>query len=173
MTTTVEPLTPRTRRAAELLLLLFAIAIVLLAWVTIDLNRNGTVPANIIPVAGGFTVLALAVHLVLRWNAAYADPVLLPIVTVLNGLGLVMIHRLDLARGKLGTDGDAYRQLIWTTLAVVLAVGVLILLRDHRLLRRYTYIDAWPPASCCCCCRCCRASAARSTARRSGSASDR
>ncbi len=141
MTTTVEPLTPRTRRGAELLLLLLAIAIVLLAWVTTDLNRNGTVPANIIPVAGGFTVLALTVHLVLRWKAAYADPVLLPITTVLNGLGLVMIHRLDLARGKLGTDGDAYRQLIWTTLAVILAVAVLILLRDHRLLRRYTFVS--------------------------------
>ena len=51
-----------------------------------------------------------------------------------------MIHRLDLARGKLGTDGDAYRQLIWTTLAVVLAVAVLIVLRDHRLLRRYTFV---------------------------------
>ncbi len=140
MTTTVEPLTPRTRRGAELMLLLLAIAIVLLAWVTTDLNRNGTVPANIIPIAGGFTALVLSVHLVLRWKAAYADPVLLPITTVLNGLGLVMIHRLDLAGGKLGTDGDAYRQIIWTTLAVALAVAVLFVLRDHRLLRRYTYV---------------------------------
>jgi len=140
VTTTVEPLTPRTRRGAELALMLLAIAIVLLAWVTTDLNRNGTVPANIIPIAGGFTVLALSVHVVLRWKAAYADPVLLPITTVLNGLGLVMIHRLDLARGKLGTDGDAYRQIIWTTLAVALAIAVLVLLRDHRLLRRYTYV---------------------------------
>ncbi|HET8988972.1 MAG TPA: FtsW/RodA/SpoVE family cell cycle protein [Humibacillus sp.] len=141
MTTTVEQLTPRTRRNSELLLLILAVGIVLLAWVTTDLNRNGTVPANIIPIAGGFTVLALAVHLVLRWKAAYADPVLLPIVTVLNGLGLVMIHRLDLARGRLGTDGDAYRQIIWTALAVALAIAVIIVLRDHRLLRRYTYVS--------------------------------
>ena len=141
MTTTVEQLMPRTRRNAELLLLILAVGIVLLAWVTTDLNRNGTVPANIIPVAGGFTVLALAVHLVLRWKAAYADPVLLPIVTVLNGFGLVMIHRLDLARGKLGTDGDAYRQIIWTALGVGLAIAVIIVLRDHRLLRRYTYVS--------------------------------
>ena len=141
MTTTVEQLMPRTRRNAELLLLILAIGIVLLAWVTTDLNRNGTVPANIIPIAGGFTVLALAVHLVLRWKAAYADPVLLPIVTVLNGFGLVMIHRLDLARGKLGTDGDAYRQIIWTALAVALAIAVIVVLRDHRLLRRYTYVS--------------------------------
>jgi cell division protein FtsW (lipid II flippase) len=141
MTTTVEQLMPRTRRNAELFLLILALGIVLLAWVTTDLNRNGTVPANIIPVAGGFTVLALAVHLVLRWKAAYADPVLLPIVTVLNGFGLVMIHRLDLARGKLGTDGDAYRQIIWTALGVGLAIAVIIVLRDHRLLRRYTYVS--------------------------------
>ncbi|HET7800165.1 MAG TPA: FtsW/RodA/SpoVE family cell cycle protein, partial [Humibacillus xanthopallidus] len=141
MTTTVEQLTPRTRRNSELGLLVLAIGIVLLAWVTTDLNRNGTVPANIIPIAGGFTVLVLSVHLVLRWKAAYADPVLLPIATVLNGLGLVMIHRLDLARGKLGTDGDAYRQIIWTTLGVALAIAVIVVLRDHRLLRRYTYVS--------------------------------
>ncbi|GAB3052782.1 FtsW/RodA/SpoVE family cell cycle protein [Intrasporangium mesophilum] len=141
MTTTVEPLHPPTRRNAELGLLVLAIGIVLLAWITTDLNRNGTVPANIIPVAGGFTVLALSVHIVLRWKASYADPVLLPVVTVLNGLGLVMIHRLDLARGKLGADGDAYRQIIWTTLAVVLAIAVILVLRDHRLLRRYTYVS--------------------------------
>ncbi len=141
MTTTVEQLTPRTRRNSELLLLLVAVGIVLLAWVTTDLNRNGTVPANIIPVAGGFAALTLVLHLVLRWKAAYADPVLLPIATVLNGLGLVMIHRIDLSRAKLDTDGDAYRQLIWTTLAIALAVAVIVLLRDHRLLRRYTYVS--------------------------------
>ncbi|MEO7447856.1 MAG: FtsW/RodA/SpoVE family cell cycle protein, partial [Humibacillus sp.] len=141
MTTTVEQLTPRTRRNSELLLLLVAVGIVLLAWVTTDLNRNGTVPANIIPVAGGFAALMLVLHLVLRWKAAYADPLLLPIATVLNGLGLVMIHRIDLSRARLGTDGDAYRQLIWTTLAVALAVAVIVLLRDHRLLRRYTYVS--------------------------------
>lgn len=139
MITTVESVTPRPRRGVELVLLIVAIAIVLLAWITVDLNRNGTVPPNIFPVAGGLVVLAVGVHLVLRWRAAYADPLLLPIATTLNGLGLVMIHRLDLAQGKLGTDGDAYRQIIWTALAVALAVGVIIGLRDHRLLRRNTF----------------------------------
>ncbi len=141
MTTTVERLNPPTRRGLELVLIIIAVAIVLLAWVTVDLNRNGTVPANIVPVAGGFSALALLMHLVVRWRAAYADPVLLPIVVVLNGLGLVMIHRLDLARNALGVDGDAYRQLIWTTLGVVLALVVILGLRDHRLLRRYTFIS--------------------------------
>ena len=105
--------------------------------------------------------------------AAYADPVLLPITTLLNGLGLVMIHRLDLARGKHGTDGDAVPPAdLDRRSAVVLAVVVLILLRDHRLLRRYTFIAMAVgfvllllPLS--------RASARRSTARGSGSASGR
>ena len=141
MTTTVETLVPRTRRGIELLLLVLALGIVVLAWVTVDLNRTGTVPPNILPVAGGFAGLALAMHLVLRWRAAYADPVLLPITVALNGLGLVMIHRLDLARNRPGSDGDAVRQLIWTTIAVALAAAVIILLRDHRLLRRFTYVS--------------------------------
>lgn len=141
MTTTVEPVAPPTRRGLELLLLVLAVAIVLVAWVTVDLNRNGTVPANIVPPAGGFVGLAVVVHVVVRWRATYADPLLLPIVTVLNGLGLVMIHRLDLAAGRLGVDGDAYRQVIWTALGVGLALVVIIGLRDHRLLRRYTFIS--------------------------------
>lgn len=141
MITTVEPIAPKTRRGLELLLLVMAIAIVLLAWVTVDLARNGTVPANIVPVAGGLVVLGIVVHLIVRWRATYADPILLPITVALNGLGLVMIHRLDLAQNKLGTNGDAYRQIIWTALGVALASGIIIALRDHRLLRRYTYLS--------------------------------
>ncbi|RKT79694.1 cell elongation-specific peptidoglycan biosynthesis regulator RodA [Terracoccus luteus] len=141
MTTIVERLSPPTRRGLELLLLLLAVGIVLLAWVSVDLNLRGTVPANIVPVAGGFTALVVVMHLVVRWRAAYADPLLLPITTVLNGLGLVMIHRLDLAKGQSGVDSDAARQVVWTALGVALAVAVLVVLRDHRFLRRYTFVS--------------------------------
>ena len=124
--TTVETLVPRTRRNVELLLLVFAIAIILLAWVDVDLGVRETVPAQLLAVGGGFLALVVAFHLVLRWRAPYADPVMLPIATLLNGLGLVMIHRLDLASGQTGLDSDAARQLLWTALAVVIAAVVLV-----------------------------------------------
>jgi cell division protein FtsW (lipid II flippase) len=61
--------------------------------------------------------------------------VLLPVVTALNGLGLAMIYRIDLASD---TDLSA-KQLMWTTLGVVLFAAVLVFLRDHRRLQAFTY----------------------------------
>ena len=130
---------PRRGRNVELLLLIFAMAIVLVAWANVGLAVDGVLPASLFAIGGGFFALVFAFHLVLRWRASYADPLLLPIATVLNGLGLVMIHRLDLAKGKDIADGMALRQLMWTGLSIVIAALVIIVLRDHRTLRKYTF----------------------------------
>lgn len=135
MITTVKAVAPPTRRGVELALLVFAAAIVIGAYVNVDVALQGQVPQNLATLAGGFIALVLIVHLVVRWKAPYADPVLLPIATLLNGLGLVMIHRLDLAN----KETDAFRQLVWTGLGVLLAIIVLLVLTDHRVLRRYTF----------------------------------
>ncbi|MFP3361277.1 cell division protein FtsW, partial [Planococcus sp. SIMBA_143] len=58
---------------------------------------------------------------------------------LLNGLGLAMIYRVDLGRDEY--LGSGMTQLIWTSLGVVLAGLIVIFLKDHRLLRRYTYIS--------------------------------
>ncbi len=139
MITTVQNVAPATRRNVELVLLLLAVGIVLLAYVNVDLGVNGTVPAQLVPIGGGLLVMVLVFHGVLRWRACYADPLMLPIATLLNGFGLVMIHRIDLSAGRAGLDSNAARQLVWSALSVGLAAGVLIVLRDHRLLRRYTF----------------------------------
>ncbi len=137
--TTVQTVAPRTRRNVELVLLLLAVGITLLAWVNVDLGVNETVPAQLATVGGGLLGLAVAFHLVLRWKASFADPLLLPIATLLNGFGLVMIHRIDLSQGRTGLDSDAARQLLWTGLSVVLAAVVIFVLKDHRMLRRKTF----------------------------------
>jgi cell division protein FtsW (lipid II flippase) len=130
---------PRTRRNVELVLLLLAIAIVLVAYLNVGLAVGGKFPPDLIMYGFGLLVLSVGFHLVLRWRASYADPLMLPIATLLNGLGLVMIHRLDLAYERTGSKLLAPKQLIWSMLAVIIAAGVILILRDHRQLRRFTF----------------------------------
>jgi len=135
----VASLTPRRGRNVELLLLVIAVGIVVLAYANVEVAARGELPANLLAQTLGLLAIAGTFHLVLRWRASYADPLLLPIVTLLNGLGLVMLHRIDIARGNEFSSGLALRQLTWSALAVGIAIAVLVVLRDHRLLRRYTY----------------------------------
>lgn len=135
----VAPVTTRTRRNVELVLLLIAIAIGLGAYALVGIAERGVPPPDMITYGGGLALLAIGLHLVLRLRASYADPTILPIATALNGLGLVMIHRLDLAEGREVSDSLALRQFVWTTVGVAAAIAVLMFLRDHRSLSRYTY----------------------------------
>ncbi|MGC1207257.1 MAG: FtsW/RodA/SpoVE family cell cycle protein, partial [Ornithinimicrobium sp.] len=137
---TVTAVRSPTGRLTELFLLLFAVGIVVLAYVNVGLATSGTIPANLVAQSVGFVVITLAFHVVIRWKAQYADPLLLPIATLLNGLGLVMIHRIDIGQGRELAEGVATRQLMWSALAMLLAAGALFVIRDHRILRRYTYL---------------------------------
>ncbi|HET6560361.1 MAG TPA: FtsW/RodA/SpoVE family cell cycle protein [Marmoricola sp.] len=125
----------RSRRGAELFLLLLALAVGIGAYAAVGLGVRGELPGDMIGYSGWLAALAIGAHVVVRLTAPYADPVLLPVVVALNGLGLAMIYRIDLA---LETDRSA-KQLLWTTLGVVLFAAVLLLLRDHRRLQAFTY----------------------------------
>ena len=132
---TVQPVRVRAGRGVELGLLALALALGVAAYALVGLGTSDRVPAGVLGYGLGMTGLALAMHAVVRWRAPFADPVILPIVVALNGIGLAMIYRLDLAEGST----FANRQLVWTAISMVLAAGTLIALRDHRTLRRYTY----------------------------------
>lgn len=129
-----------TRRNAELALLVLAVALVTLAYAQVGLSTQGALPPSIITYPLGLLGLTLAIHIVVRIRAPYADPVFLPLVTAINGLGLVMIYRLDIAYAAKGRDTDfAGKQLLWLILGIALAMAVLLLVRDHRQLRRFTW----------------------------------
>jgi cell division protein FtsW (lipid II flippase) len=128
---------PRRRRGAELLLLLLALVVVLGAYAVVELNVTGAVAPGFPVLAGGSALLALLAHVALRWRLPYADPVILPCVVVLNGLGLTMIHRIDLINEP--PSAGAQQQLLWTVLGVALFVAIAMLLPDHRPLQGYTY----------------------------------
>lgn len=146
-----EPAPLPTGRNVELLLLAFAAAIVTGALVLVELNTSGYEdPARsitpLIYVGVAYLGVLAAAHFAVRQLAPYADPLILPCVGLLNGLGLVMIHRLDLAAEeravRLGSElptALVTRQIAWTAVGLVLFVGVLYLVRDHRTLSRYTY----------------------------------
>ncbi|GHS85819.1 cell division protein [Actinomycetota bacterium] len=137
---TVQSHRVRAGRGTELWLLVLALAIGVAAYALVGIGVTDAVPANVLGYGAGMAVLAFGMHLVLRWRAPYADPVILPVVVALNGIGLAMIYRIDLARsGRVGAEMFAPKQLAWTAISVVLAAGVLVVLRDHRTLRRYTY----------------------------------
>ncbi|WP_154791990.1 FtsW/RodA/SpoVE family cell cycle protein [Occultella kanbiaonis] len=137
---TVAPSRVRTGRGVEIPLLLLALTLGIGGYALVGLATGGALPAGFGGYAATLAVIAVGLHLILRWRAPYADPLILPIVMALNGIGLAMIHRIDLrldARGLTAGFGD--RQELWTIIGAACAAAVLILLRDHRTLRRYTY----------------------------------
>ncbi len=125
----------RRRRGAELFLLFLALLVGIGAYAAVGIGVQGEVPADIVGYGGWLAALVILAHIVVRIVAPYADPVLLPVVAALNGLGLAVIHRLDLA----GNTSFARQQLTWMTVGVALFIITLVVLRDHRVLQRFTY----------------------------------
>jgi len=130
----------RRRRGAELFLLVLALAVGVGGYAAVGIGVDGEVPTDLVGYGGWLAALIVTAHIVIRVVAPYADPVLLPLVAALNGLGLAVIHRIDLAYAVKGNDTDfARQQLVWMTLGVVLFIATLMILRDHRVLARFTY----------------------------------
>ena len=135
-----------TGRGIELVLLAFAAVIVTGALVLVEANQEEELTRALIYVGAAYLGLFTIAHFAVRKLAPYADPLMLPCVALLNGLGLVMIHRLDLAATDravaLGREVPTeliQRQVAWTAIGLALFVGVLAVVRNHRTLARYGY----------------------------------
>ncbi|MGW4275099.1 FtsW/RodA/SpoVE family cell cycle protein [Streptomyces seoulensis] len=143
-TSTIGAIGAPSRRNTELALLVFAVVIPVFAYANVGLAIDGSVPSGLLSYGLGLGLLAGVAHLVVRKFAPYADPLLLPLATLLNGLGLVCIWRLDqskLLQSLPNFFTAAPRQLLYTALGIALFAVVLIFLKDHRVLQRYTYIS--------------------------------
>ena len=128
----------RKRRTIELFMDLIAVGIGLGGWALIGLDQNGTIPGDWPWVVGLWTGMAVVLHVVIRVKLPYADPLLLPLVLTVNGIGLDMIHRIDLIPDP--PLNGATTQLIWTALGMALFVATLFVLRDPRELQRFPYL---------------------------------
>ncbi|GGS87232.1 cell division protein FtsW [Planobispora rosea] len=138
-TPSAEPVAlPAKRRMAQLVMLAFAVLIVMAAYAAVGLGIDGKIPSGMLTYGLGLGGFMLAAYLVLARFAPWADPLILPLVTLINGLGLVMIYRLEVGAGGEG-GASATNQLLWTAVGVVVFAVTLIVLRDHRALQRLTY----------------------------------
>ena len=131
---------PAKLRNLELLLILMACGINAAAIAIVQLGVNGALDSSILTLGLGLTVLVIAMHIALRIFAVEADPFILPISTVLNGLGIAMIYRLDLAKGFSGWESAGIRQILWTAVAIAISIGVIVVIRNHRVLQRYRFV---------------------------------
>lgn len=138
---------PGGRRGSELAMLCFAVVIMAFAYAAAGLGLNGHVPSGLVVYVVGFAVLVGLAHLAVRRLAPWADPLMLPLAALLNGLGIVMIYRLQ-ESGRNGNPGlqistltthAALYQLMWTAVGIVAFAVVLLLIREPRILQRYTY----------------------------------
>jgi cell division protein FtsW (lipid II flippase) len=138
---------PRGRRRTELLMLAFAVAVVLFAYANVGFGLNGKLPSGLVEYGLAFVAIIAVAHLAVRRFAPWADPLLLPLAALLNGLGIVMIYRLQ-ESGRNGNPGNQIStisssttaaQVLYSALGVAAFVLVLVFIRDVKVLQRYTY----------------------------------
>ena len=148
MTAPAPPLR-RPGRGSELVLLVAAVTLAGLGYAAVGVARDGRLPSGAVTYGLGLGALYGLAHLAVRRFSPYADPLMLPCVALLNGLGLVVVRRLDLASidrarqaGRTLPRADAPLQLVWSTIGMVALVTVLAAVRDHTRLARYAYTCA-------------------------------
>jgi len=133
--------TPQKQRNREFWLLLFACAISGAALTLVQLGALGTIDPMILVIGGALAVLVFALHVVLRVVASDADPFVLPIATLLTGLGVAMIYRIDIAGRLTGWEAFSTKQLAWTGISIAGAIALVIALRNYRVLYKFTYLS--------------------------------
>jgi len=131
---------PARLRNLEFVLLLVACGIDAAAICLVQLGALGEIDSTLLTYGLGLTLLVFAMHFTMRLVAPDADPFILPIITVLNGLGIAMIYRIDIAKRLTGWEGAGLRQMAWTALAIALAIAVIVIVRNHRVLQRYRFV---------------------------------
>ncbi len=123
---------PKPKRRTELGLLIFGSLIIVAMYVLASVGTTSKIPANLGPFLGVILALALAAHVANRIYAPDASAVILPIATLLNGLGYVMLARI--------AQHWAQAQAGWTAIGVGAYILTLAFVRRSRDLDRYRYL---------------------------------
>jgi cell division protein FtsW (lipid II flippase) len=131
---------PARMRNLEFLLLVIATVLSAGAICLVQLGALDAIDSTVLTLSLGLGVLVFAMHFTMRVVAPDADPFILPIATLLNGLGIAMIYRIDIAKKLTGWEAAGVRQIVWSAIAIALAIAVIIAVRNHRVLQRYRFV---------------------------------
>jgi cell division protein FtsW (lipid II flippase) len=135
-----RPKVSQRMRNVELMLVIVASVINGAALVLVQFGVLGEIDPGPLLLCSLLAIMVIAMNVVMRFIAPQADALILPIATMLNGLGIAQIYRIDLAVGNEGWDALAYKQIAWTAVAIGLAIATLFIIRHQRILQRYTYV---------------------------------
>ncbi|MGH3579427.1 MAG: FtsW/RodA/SpoVE family cell cycle protein, partial [Mycobacterium sp.] len=120
----------------ELGLLVAASVIIIAAYTLMILGNTKSAPADVVPLLVAMLALGGVAHIANRIFVPNAVAVILPIAFLLNGIGYVMILRIDLANAT----NYAPLQAAWTAGGVAVYVITLAVIRRSRDLDRYRYL---------------------------------
>ncbi|MEM8924327.1 MAG: FtsW/RodA/SpoVE family cell cycle protein [Actinomycetota bacterium] len=121
----------RGARNLELSLLVLGTIITVVAYFSLNAGETTEISAGIAWFFGIILVLLLGAHVVIRYAAPNADGLLLPLAALLNGLGYVVIARLD--------EGLADSQSAWTFIGIGAFSATLLLVPDIKWVAQYRY----------------------------------
>lgn len=130
----VHPPAPA-RRRTELGLIILDVILTGGLYALAGFGKAGNLPANIGPFLAVLFALLLIAHLAMRFLAPNADPVMLPLAGLLNGIGYVFIARLS--------PHEARLQAFWTFMGIAVFIGTLWTVKRARYLERFRYTWAF------------------------------
>lgn len=122
------------RRNTEFGLLLMVGLITTMAYTLLSLGTQGDIPPGVWGFLGVVLAVLGAAHLVTRRVAPRANPTLLPLAGLLNGLGFVFIARVS--------ETLAWQQALWSAVGIGAYCGTIIFIRRARNLDRYRWTFA-------------------------------
>ncbi|HSM38999.1 MAG TPA: FtsW/RodA/SpoVE family cell cycle protein [Candidatus Limnocylindrales bacterium] len=130
-------------RWPELRMLLPLALLVPLGFAVTHIAQSGSLDPGPLGLAAAYVIMVVAAHLVLVLAGNRGDPLLLPLVATIGGIGLIMLNRLP--QDLRGTSifglqlGMAETQLLWFGIGLVAMLVVAVGLRDDGFLRHYKY----------------------------------
>lgn len=121
-------------------LLILSLLIGFMAFWQMMLRVNGSTPPRYLIGLGAIGVLIAIFAIVLGYRLPHSAQAILPCIVLLSSLGITMITRIDLATvANGGTSDVGMRQVMWVGIAVVVCAVLVLVVRDYRQLRRFSY----------------------------------